>query len=365
MGNKEDIKKALEEWFKRQDKWKTIKEFSIYLGKKYSTVKKYFSEGRVPKAPEDREKLYQATKIKYFEPERRKPTETISIQIEPEVEKPIPFPPRPMVQTIVPSLDNLLQKIGDDIAQRNKIKDSVRRIREAWSKDNFDSASRVISSKNIQSLSRFYPEGEITVEKIKMCLEQGIDERIDRIEMQLKKYCDDRQIKLHGKSPKFIIDYLINLEFNRKKNTAKIGNIYLQNLDWGKIQESIEEERKRVWERPFDYSKFYDDLILFYEKIADYTRNPTGWVRLADIYQSLKTEIAKRNPDWKSKKRLVAYYKDEFSADLSKSWKAQNSSDRTDQQIDFSAIRDPRLAFKVILPDGNTAFYGFIRPKRR
>ena len=366
MGDKEDRKKALKEWFKGQDKWKTIKEFSEAqeVKIKYSTMKKYFSLGRMPFS-QNREKLYQVTKLKCFEPEERKPTEPISIQIEPEVEKPIPFAPRPMVQTIVPSLDELLKKIGDDVAQRNKIKDSIRRLREAWSNDNFDAVGRVISSKNMQSLPRFYPEGEIMVEKIKMCLELWMDEKINRIEMQLKKYCGDSKIKLHGRSPKYIIDHLINVEFNRKKNTAKVGNVYLQSLDWGKIQEGIEEERKRVWGRPFDHSKFYDDVILFYEKIANYGRNPTGWVRLADIYQSLKIEFANRNPDWKSKKRLVAYYKDEFSADLSKSWKAQNSDDRTDRQFEFSAIRDPRLAFKVILPDGSTASYGFIRPKRR
>ena len=367
MGKKEDRKKALKEWFKEQDKWKTIKEISKdpsipYIP--YNTLKKYFSLGRMP-SPQNRENLYRITKLKCFESEESKPTEPISIQIEPKVEKPIPFPTETMVQTIVPSLDELLKKIGDDVAQRNKIKDSIRRLRGAWSNDNFDAVGLVISSKNMQSLSRFYPEGEIMVEKIKICLELGMDEKINRIEMQLKKYCGDSKIKLHGRSPKYIIDHLINVEFNRKKNTAKVGNVYLQSLDWGKIQESIEEERKRVWGRPFDLSKFYDDVILFYEKIANYGRNPTGWVRLADIYQSLKIEFANRNPDWKSKKRLVAYYKDEFSADLSKSWKAQNSDDRTDRQFEFSAIRDPRLAFKVILPDGSTASYGFIRPKRR
>ena len=364
MGDKEDRKKALKEWFKGQDKWKTKKELSKGSSIPESTLKKYFCYGRMP-SPQNREKLYRITKLKCFEPEERKSAEPVSIQIEPKVEKPIPFPTGTMVQTIVPSLDELLKKIGDDVAQRNKIKDSIRRLREAWSNDNFDTADRVISSKNIQSLSRFYPEGEITVEKIKMCLEIEKNEKINKIEMQIKKYCDDRQIKLHGKFPKFIIDHLINLEFHRKKNAAKVGNVYLQSLDWRKIQEIIEEERKRVWGRPFDYSKFYDDVILFYKKIADYERNPTGWVRLADIYQSLKTEIAKRNPNWKSKKRLAAYYKDEFSADLSKSWKAQNSDDRTDRQFEFSAIRDPRLAFKVILPDTSTASYGFIRPQRR
>jgi len=364
MADKEDRKKALKEWLESQDKYKTKKEFSTELGIPYSTVKKFFSLGRMP-SPQNREKLYQVTKLECFEPEERKPTEPISIPIEPEVEKPIPFPPRTMAQTIVPSLDELLKKIGGDIAKRNRIKASIRRIREAWSNDNFDAVGRLISSENIQSILRFYPEGGIIIEKIKMCLELEIDEKINKIEMQLKKYCDDKRIKLHGKSPRFIIDHLINLELTRIRSTAKIGNVYLQSLDWGKIQEGIEEERERVWGRPFDYSKFYDDVILFYEKIADYERNPTGWVRLADIYQSLKTEIAKRNPDWKSKKRLVAYYKDEFSADLSKSWKAQNSNDSTDRKFEFSAIRDPRLAFKVILPDGATASYGFIRPKKR
>ncbi|MCJ7507498.1 MAG: hypothetical protein MUO85_02055 [candidate division Zixibacteria bacterium] len=349
MDKKEQIKKSLNEWFKKQDRFKTKKEFSTELGIPYSTIKKYFSYGRIP-SPQNREKLYRVTQLNCFET---------------EVEKPILFPPGTMVQTILPSLEDLLKKIGDDIAKRNKIKDSVRRIREAWSNDDFDTAGRIISSENIQSLLRLYPEHEITVEKIKMCLELGIDEKINRIEMQLKKYCDDSKTRLHGKFPRFIIDYLINLEFNRKKNTVKIGSVYLQSLDWGKIQDSIEEERKRVWERPFDYSKFYDDIILFCEKIVEYERNPTGWIRLADIYQSLKTEIAKRSPNWKSKKRLVAYYKDEFSADLSKSWKAQNSGNITDRQIEFSAIRDPRLAFKVILTDGSTASYGFIRPKRR
>jgi hypothetical protein len=319
MGDKEERKKALKEWFKGQDKWKTIRELSEApeVSIKYSTMKKYFSLGRMP-SPQNREKFYRVTRLKCFEPKERKPTEPISIQIEPEIEKPIPFPPRTMAQAIVPSLDNLLKKIGDDIAQRNKIRSSLQRIREAWSKDNFDSTSRVISSKNIQDISRFYPEGEITVEKIKMCLEQEIDEKIGRIEIQLKKYCDDRQIKLHGKTPKFIIDHLINVEINRKKNTANVGNVYLQSLDWGKIKESIEEEHKRVWERPFDYSKFYNDIILFYEKIANYDRNPTGWVRLADMYQSLKTEVAKRNHNWKSKKRLIAYYKDELLATIEK-----------------------------------------------
>lgn len=144
MDNKEEIKKSLNGWFKKQNRFKTKKEFSTELGIPNSTVKKYFSQGRIP-VPQNREKLYRVTKLKCFEPEERKSTESVSVHIEPEVEKPISFPPKTMVQMIVPTLDNLLKKIGDDIAQRNKIKASLQRIMEAWSKDNFDAANRIIS----------------------------------------------------------------------------------------------------------------------------------------------------------------------------------------------------------------------------
>lgn len=359
MVKKEDIKQALKEWFERQDKWKTKKELAKELGIPYSTVKKYFSEGRVPKTPGTRMKLYQLTKLRYFEPDVTKAPGVEPVSIEIEVE-----PTGTMMQTIMPALNTLSKRITKDVSQRNKIKSSVRRISQAWAKEDFNAVNRIVYSNTVATLLRYYPEAEITVEKIKMLLEQKADFEIDELELKLKNYCDDNEIKLNGRSPRFIIDHLINVEFNRKRKSAKVGNLHLQIPEWIKIEQSIEEERKRVWGRDFSFLGFYNDLFLSYESIIKHQHNPTGWVRLADVYQILRKEIEKRNPDWKSRKRLVAYYKDEFSADLSKLWRTQSSGDKVDKQIEFNSIRDPRLSFKVILPDGTTASYGFVRPKR-
>ena len=69
MENKEDIKRALNAWFDGQDRWTTKKELAAELGLSHSTVRKYFSEGRIPRKPENRDKLYQLTELPYFEPE--------------------------------------------------------------------------------------------------------------------------------------------------------------------------------------------------------------------------------------------------------------------------------------------------------
>jgi len=64
------------------------------------------------------------------------------------------------------------------------------------------------------------------------------------------------------------------------------------------------------------------------------------------------------------KKRLVAYYKDEFCADLSKLWKAQKQNDINIPHLELSGIRDNRLSYKVTLPDGKIELYGHIRPPK-
>jgi hypothetical protein len=91
--------------------------------------------------------------------------------------------------------------------------------------------------------------------------------------------------------------------------------------------------------------------------------NPTGWAPLEGIYQILKQQAESENPDWRKGGRLIAYYKDEFSADLSLLWEAQALKRLNSPHIELSSIRDPRRAYKVIQPDRNIGFYGFLRPK--
>ena len=74
-------------------------------------------------------------------------------------------------------------------------------------------------------------------------------------------------------------------------------------------------------------------------------------------------QIKAENPDWKKGGRLIPYYKDEFSVDLSLLWQAQASNLIDQPLFEFSAIRDPRRSYKVLQPDQNIGFYGFLRPK--
>jgi hypothetical protein len=83
---------------------------------------------------------------------------------------------------------------------------------------------------------------------------------------------------------------------------------------------------------------------------------------LEDIYQILRQDAERSDPQWCKNGRLVAYYKDEFSADLSKLWEAQATKTIGSPHIEMSAIRDPRRAYKVLQPDHNTGTYGFLRP---
>ena len=352
MGRKEDIKQALKKWFESQDKWRTKKELATALGLPYSTVRKYFSEGRIPKKPRNRMKLYQLTHLRYFAPDATEAQIVESLRGEPGVET-----TSPMMQMMISSLYILLNKITKDVSRRSEIRSFVLGISQACANGNFDAVSQMVRSNSLEAVSRYYPEVRPIVEEIRMSFKDKGDLEIDELERKLKNYCEGHGIKLDGRFPKFIVDHLIHVEFSRKRNSAKVGILHLKNPEWIKVEQSIEEERKRVWGRDFGISEFYKDLMLSYDNVA---KSPTGWVRLADIYR----EIEKRNPDWRSRKRLVAYYKDEFSADLSKLWWAQTNHNRPDQQIEFTSNRDPRLSFKVIIPDGTTASYGFVRPKK-
>jgi hypothetical protein len=84
---------------------------------------------------------------------------------------------------------------------------------------------------------------------------------------------------------------------------------------------------------------------------------------LEGVYQILKQQAESEDPDWKKGGRLVAYYKDEFGADLSRLWEAQARRQVDSPHIELSAIRDPRRAYKVVQPDHNVGLYGFLRPK--
>lgn len=271
-----------------------------------------------------------------------------------------------LTRSILTDLDQLREDISTDIAERDKLRRHVARIRKALGENNLEALVRLLArKKQAENLTRLYPKASLILERLRVDVERRLDELFVQLFERLEAYCDQASISLRGRAPNFVIDSLLDLSFDRKKGTVKVGNTFLRTLEWDRISATIQEERQRIWGRPFNSSDFRDELLDIHTQLIRLKPNPTGWVRLEDVYQVLKEREQERNPNWRTGGRLVPYYKDEFSADLSKLWDAQAAGKLPGQQIELSGIRDPRVAFKVVLPGGGTETYGHLRPKGR
>jgi hypothetical protein len=360
MEDKDTIKQALNAWFDGQSRWTTKKELAAELGLSHSTVRKYFSEGRIPRKPQNRDKLHELTKLPFLESSSVTPQDSESPKA--GVAKPEPrFELNRQTTTMVISwLNNALDGITRDVSERVKIRSFVQSLSRAWEKGDLDTVSWMAHSDIRDALRRHYPETENVVEDIISLLKRRGGQEIDEHELMLEHYCDEKGIKLTGSSPRFVVDHLIHVDFDRERNAVTVGMSRLQNPEWAEVQQSIEGEHKRIWGRDFNFSEFYEDLLMSYSGIIRNQPNDTDWALLSDIYR----EIKKRRMEGNSARASITYPRDEFSADLSKLLWAQSNSYNANLQMEFSSNRDPRFCFEVILPDESIGLYGFIRPKK-
>lgn len=260
-------------------------------------------------------------------------------------------------------LKNLFNNISDDVTNRNECKLFLKKLLNNYEKNDFHTLDKQLS-KIPKALENLYPKAEKVLNTMRLYVDRDLSEQFDSLTQELDKYCESKGIALKGIRPNYVIEGLIEVFFNKENKTAKVGATFIRKLDWDKIKDQIEIEWKRVWERPFDSNKYRDELISIYEDIMKTKPNPSGWTPLVDVYQKLKEHQDNRNPNWRKAGRVASYYKDEFSADLSKLWQAQVKDKISPPHIEFSAIRDPRRSFKVVLHNGDTTNYGFIRPQR-
>ena len=269
-----------------------------------------------------------------------------------------------LTRLIGSELDYLLKQVKADIKQRNSIKKYLSQIRKAFEESDTETLNRLLLRQMKDRLLISYPIAKETLEKLSIDIKRHSEQVFSSLFTRFQEYCENNKIHLQGKLPKLFVDRLLEVEMDENKQTAKIGTIFLKTLDWEKILMAIDRERHRIWNREFDPASFRDHLLNVHLEIIKVKPNPVGWVRLEDVYQSLKKDIQQKNPNWKKGGRLVGYYKDEFSADLSKLWKAQISQKISSPHIELSGIRDPRLSYKVVLPDGQIESYGHMRPKK-
>lgn len=265
-----------------------------------------------------------------------------------------------LTKTILTELESLSQEISEDIAQRSKAKRVVTELLKALQDSDSDVAARILENR-IESLIAVYPRAKTILEKIRLDLNRQQEEQLRATCDRLEEYCRTEQIPLKGRFPKYTADHLLDVEFDSKKIRAKVGIQSLTTLAWPNVRDALEAERSRLWRRSFDPADFRDQLVQAYRTLERQSPSTTGWASLEGVYQILKQQAESADSEWRKGGRLIAYYKDEFSADLSRLWEAQAQKQVNSPHIELSAIRDPRRAYKVIQPDRNVGLYGFLR----
>jgi len=268
-----------------------------------------------------------------------------------------------LAQAVLKGLQDLLEEISDDVSRRNKCKLFTRRVLTAYEEGDLDSLDRQLP-KEPDDLAALYPSAHRTVRELRLEVARRLAVRFDRLAQYLAEYSESKGIALRGLSPNFVVAGLIGVVLNKENRAAKVGASYIRTLAWDRIRESLDSEWERVWGRQFDASTYRDEVVAAYHTAMQRRPNPSRWVALNDVYQMLKEHREEEHPDWRQSGRVAGYYKDEFSADLSKLWGAQIEGSLLPPHVEFSAIRDPRRAYEVVMRDGSAAKYGFVRPRR-
>ena len=262
------------------------------------------------------------------------------------------------------ALEGIIQSVEEDVKLRSKAKRYLGKINKSYKERNIEELSKLLDKASLRkSLLECYPVSKEVVEDLSVYVRREVDRSYAQLYDRIEDYCRENGITFQGNrtSGKVIVDHLLSIEIKRKEQAVKVGVVNARTIDSAKLIQIIQDERERIWGRPFDPSVFRDDVLQVGSRILSVKPNPVSWVLLDDVYHELKRLLEERNPNWKKSGRLISYYKDEFSADLSKLWKAQ-AQDRLDEPyIEFSAIRNAKLSYHVILPDGKTTSYGHVR----
>lgn len=183
------------------------------------------------------------------------------------------------------------------------------------------------------------------------------------LEQAIRVFSADLGQPCQGRYPRLTVAHFVEVSVNEAKGLAKVGSTSSQSLEWSRLRPILGKEVQRVWGRPFEPGAFRDALLATYDQLHVRSPSPTGHVRLSDVYRELRAERARSDPNARAGGRLSAYYRDEFSADLSKLVAVQQRQELPGRLLDFTSIRRAEDGFSVILPSGDIATYGFVKPR--
>lgn len=269
----------------------------------------------------------------------------------------------PLSELIGRELAALEDAITEDITGRTKLRRLLQRIRIGWSKaDSF--TEQLLKDPGASRLRALYPQVDQLFTHLSTDLQRQKMSRSGELDHAIRAFCAEAGQPCQGRYPRLAVAHFVEVSIDETKGRAKVGSTSSRSLEWSKLRPILEREVRRVWGRPFEPVAFRNHLLATYERLHARSPSPTGYVRLADIFHELRAERARSDQNAKRGGRLSAYYRDEFSADLSKLVAVQLRQELPGPLLDFTSIRRAEEGFSVILPSGDIATYGFVKPGR-
>lgn len=266
-------------------------------------------------------------------------------------------------ESIRQELFALEDTITQDIAERTKLRKFLQRIRHGWSRSD-PTTVRLLKDPTGEQLRTLYPQTDDVFQHLRMDLQRQDASRSGDLDRNIRAFCAEVGHPCQGRYPRLAVAHFIEVSVDEARGRAKVGSTSSQSLEWSRLRPILEKEVQRVWGRPFEAASFRDRMLATYHRLNARAPSPTGYVRLADVFHELRAERARSDPSAKAGGRLSAYYRDEFSADLSKLVAVQLRRELPGPVLDFTSIRQAEKGFSVILPSGDIATYGFVRPGR-
>ena len=195
--------------------------------------------------------------------------------------------PSHLTSSIHTELEGFHSVITADVSERVKAQKLLSNLLKALDDENYDIVGQLLDKGELL-ISNIYPQVKPTLLKLHTDVYRQLDEQLRLTCSQLEDYCHTEDIQIKSSGTKYVVDYYIDVEFDRKKGRVQIGNFSLNTLKWAKVKDALENERARLWKREFYPDHFRDQIIAVYKQIAATSSAATDWISLEEIYQILK-----------------------------------------------------------------------------
>jgi hypothetical protein len=250
----------------------------------------------------------------------------------------------PDAASVARSLEKQLTAMNEDFKARDAARRLWTRLHRAMAEGGLQIAQRILSDPRIEATPKLYPELAQRYHRVSISVRRALDRGLTVLRNAIVGYAEERGWEIVATDRRVVIDHLVTIELAENR-TTRVQATRVRSLAWGAVKPVLDREYERVWGRARRESSTF---LIDFEGFLASRRGDN--VRLRDVYEALK----QARPEVPG--RLVTYYRDEFSADLSVLLTTAAA-----RRFEFSAIRDPRLAFAVVQTGGSLQQYGFVR----